>query len=217
MRRRKWWHRILAWGLTMVLGMYLKTLRLQIFGKDRTAKELSKNGTGSVFLVWHDSLLLTPFLKWTTALRPICVLISNSRDGDLASEIGRHYPNVTVVRVKHTSRAGALVETCKLLETGHSVLITPDGPRGPRHQIKSGALYACQKSGASIIPVVYVASHQRMLSSWDKFKIPLPFSKVLLSFLEPLASPPEGELETIKKEIEQKMDDEETALRRTLK
>jgi hypothetical protein len=216
MKPRKLWHRVLAWVLTGVLALYLKTLRIQTVGKERTQHELSTRATGCVFLFWHDSLLLGPLIQWATAFQPICALISNSRDGDIASEIGRQYRNVNVIRVKHSARTAALVESCKLLEERQSIFITPDGPRGPRHQIKAGALYACQKAGAAIIPVVYAASSQKNLSSWDRFKIPLPFSRVIFSFLEPVSCPPEGPLDGVGAEIARKMEEKEAELTKML-
>lgn len=217
MKRRKIWHRLVAWGVVKILALYFKTLRIKVFGKEQTINQLSKQKTGCTFLFWHDSILLCPLIKWTTAFHPICLLISYSRDGDLAAEIGQQYPNVTVMRVKHSSRAGALLESCKLLESGQSLFITPDGPRGPRHQIKPGALYACQKANAPIIPIVYAASRQRTLSSWDRFKIPLPFSHIAFSFLEPISCPEGEDIEEIGRKIEKRMEEEEKALTELLR
>jgi lysophospholipid acyltransferase (LPLAT)-like uncharacterized protein len=217
MKPRRWWHRIAAYVLTKIVRLYIKTLRIQTFGKDRTIQELSTSPTGCVFLLWHDSiLLLVPLVEWATALQPICLLISYSRDGDIAAEMGKQFSNVSVIRVKHTSRAVALVESCHLLNNRHSILVTPDGPRGPRHQIKLGALFACQKCGASVIPIVYAASSQYTLSSWDRFRIPLPFSRVLLSTLEPIPCPAGGGLDQFKEEIERKMTAEEERLQALL-
>ncbi len=212
MKRRKMWHRALAWIVTKILAVYLKTLRIQFFGKERVQHELSTSPTGCAFLLWHDSILLAPLLQWTTAFQPLLLLISNSRDGDIPSEIGRQYRGISVLRVKHDARAGALVDSCKALQMHQSLFITPDGPRGPRHRIKPGALYACQKSQAPIIPIVYAASSVKRLSSWDQFKIPWPFSRVLFSFLEPIFCPNEGSLEHVQADIERKMKAEEQRL-----
>jgi lysophospholipid acyltransferase (LPLAT)-like uncharacterized protein len=217
MRPRRWWHRIAAYFLTLAIRLYLKTLRVQTFGKDRTIQELSTSATGFVFLFWHDSILLAPLLEWATVFRPISVFISYSRDGDIATEIGKQFSNVGVIRVKHNSRAAALVEGCRLLNNRHGLLVTPDGPRGPRHQIKPGALFACQKCGASVIPVIYAASSQYTLSSWDRFRIPLPFSRVLVSVLEPISRPAEGDLNQFRAEIERKIAAEEERLQALLK
>ncbi len=212
MKTRKWWHRIAAKILAKFLRLYLWTLTIQMTGKDRAYETLSTSSKGCVFLFWHDSILLLPSIESATAIQPICLLISNSRDGDLVSEIGAQFGNASVIRVKHSSRASALFAGCKALDERKSLFITPDGPRGPRRQIKPGALFACQKSEAVILPVVWAASRQKTLSSWDRFRIPLPFSKVLLSFLEPVACPKEGDINEISREIEKKMDAEEQAL-----
>jgi lysophospholipid acyltransferase (LPLAT)-like uncharacterized protein len=209
---RQWGNRAAAFPLTIFLKCYIATLRIQVFGKDRTIRELSTSAVGCVFLMWHDSILLSLLLRWVPTFQPICVLISYSKDGDIAAEIGKQFSGINVIRVKHTSRAGALVEGCRLLSSRQSLFIPPDGPRGPRHQVKLGALYACQQCGSPIIPIVYAASRQRTLSSWDKFRIPLPFSKVLFSFLEPIFCPHEGDLEQFRVEIEQKMTEEERRL-----
>ena len=210
MSLRQWWNRAVACLLTPLLRLYIATLRVQVFGKERAIQELSTSATGCCFLIWHDSILLTPLLGWVSAFQPLCILISYSRDGDIPSEVGKRFSGVDVLRVKHTSRAGALMESCRLLSNQHSLLITPDGPRGPRHQVKPGALFACQRSNASIISIVVAASRKVTLSSWDRFYIPLPFSKVLISILEPI--PPDANLELLKAKIEQRMAAEEERL-----
>lgn len=216
MRPRQWWQWLAAFVLTKIILLYIRTLRVEMIGKDRAIQELTTSDKGCVFLFWHDSILLIPLLKWATACQPICILISYSRDGDIASEIGKQFRNVDVIRVKHTDRAGALVEGCRLLDNRHSLLITPDGPRGPRHQIKPGALFACQKSGASVIPIIYATTRQYTLSSWDRFRIPLPFSRVLFTVLEPIPCPVDGDLEQLKTEIEKRMAAEEERLQAVL-
>ena len=212
MNFRRWWNRFVARLATLFLRLYLATLRIQVLGRDRAASEISSSEAGVVFLMWHDSVLLAPLLSWIASLRPVCVLISYSKDGDIVSEIGKRFSGVDIIRVKHTSRGEALAEGCRLLKNRHSLLITPDGPRGPRHQIKPGALFACQQCGSPIIPIVYAASRQSCLSSWDQFRIPLPFSKVFFSFLEPISCPESGDLDQLQSQIEQRMALEEKRL-----
>lgn len=212
MSLRRLCYKVLACIITKGLVLYFKTMRIEIVGKERAAQELTSSSTGCVFLFWHDALMASPLLEWATALQPICVLISNSKDGDLPAEMGKQYRNVRVIRVKAASRTTALLQSCEVLEQRESLFITPDGPRGPRHKIKLGALYACQKAHASIIPVVYAASRQITLSSWDRLRIPKPFSRLICSYLEPVVCPSEGELDTIKTTIEQQMEAEERRL-----
>jgi lysophospholipid acyltransferase (LPLAT)-like uncharacterized protein len=161
------------------------TLRVRFEGKDQIVFALQNASVGSIFIMWHDSLLVSPLLAWVTRLQPVHVLISNSRDGDIPSAVLAHYRSLYPLRVKHLAKAQAIRSACTILEKRCSIFITPDGPRGPRRQIKSGALFACEETGALVIPVSVGMSRCIQLSSWDRFRIPLPFSKVVISLGTP--------------------------------
>ena len=176
-------NKIAAFFLKILLHLYLKTLRVQVSGQETVSQTLKQGPV--IFMIWHDSLLLTPLLMWTTTLRPLRLLISNSRDGDIPSLIAESYKNVSVVRVKHFARQSALIESCRLLRGGSSLLITPDGPRGPRRVMKEGILFASRKENVPIMPVTWEASKTFTLNSWDQFRIPLPFSRVDFHFGTP--------------------------------
>lgn len=174
---------ILVFFLKTLLHIYLKTLRVQISGEECVTQYLRKGPL--IFMIWHDSLILTPLLRHLALYRPLQILISNSRDGEIPSKIAESYKNVFVVRVKHTARSQALTESCKLLRQGSSLLITPDGPRGPRRVMKQGLLFASKKENIPIVSVTWEASRFFELNSWDHFRIPLPFSKINLIYSEP--------------------------------
>jgi lysophospholipid acyltransferase (LPLAT)-like uncharacterized protein len=70
-----------------------------------------------------------------------------------------------------------------------SPAIAPDGPRGPVHQCKPGAVLLSQLTGKPILPVSVAASRTWRLSTWDQFEIPLPFSRVAIAFGEPFKVP----------------------------
>lgn len=114
-------------------------------------------------------------------------LVSNSRDGDvLAATL--HRWGIKVVR--GSSSAGgseAISEMVELIADGYTLLITPDGPRGPHHEMKIGALVVAQRTGASLM---LCAPHYRnafSLHSWDSFQVPKPFSTVDLAWRGPIA------------------------------
>src|SRR5207237_2956860 len=91
-----------------------------------------------------------------------------------------------------------------------SPVITPDGPRGPRFEFKPGALLLSQMSGRPVLPMAYAAS-RAWLIKWDKFVIPVPFSRIAIAIgppfyvprvtdaalLERLAGEMEGELKRL--------------------
>lgn len=77
------------------------------------------------------------------------------------------------------------------VEQGNSLAITPDGPRGPRHEMKMGAVRVAQRTGVPLILVGIAASKKRELRSWDKFEVPQPFSSVVVKYSEPIVVPKE--------------------------
>jgi hypothetical protein len=90
-----------------------------------------------------------------------------------------------------TTRGGipALKQLIKLLEQKTSVAITPDGPLGPPEKIQSGVVLLAKYSGVPIIPWHYEAASQWRLKSWDRHKIPKPFTAVVESYGEPFLVP----------------------------
>jgi hypothetical protein len=75
----------------------------------------------------------------------------------------------------------------KELERGGQVIIVPDGPRGPNREMKPGALKLARDTGAYLVPFTFSSSKKKILRSWDNFLIPRPFSKVVITFGEPLS------------------------------
>ena len=73
-----------------------------------------------------------------------------------------------------------------LLEKGFDAAIVPDGPQGPKYQVKEGVIHIARKTGLPLIPVAYNSSRKKVLSTWDSFLLPLPFSHAVLIYGEPL-------------------------------
>ena len=87
-----------------------------------------------------------------------------------------------------TTRGGAraMIKLTKKALTGHSIAITPDGPRGPRRITQPGIVFLARKTGFPIIPIAAKISRYWELPSWDRFVVPKPFAKVTLAFGEPI-------------------------------
>jgi len=71
-----------------------------------------------------------------------------------------------------------LLEAFRALKQGNDLLVTPDGPRGPRHQISDGAIALALKGNLPIFTVNFTCDRYWQLNSWDRFVIPKPFSKI---------------------------------------
>ncbi len=143
----------------------------------------------SVVAFWHGYML--PVWKYFSKFVP-AALVSQSKDGRLLSALLSSW-GYNVVRGS-SSKGGreALDSIISLLDT-NIVLITPDGPRGPACRFKAGAVVAAQKSGVPLYLVaVHICGCITLKKSWDKFRIPYPFAKIVLSVSEPHLFP--GEL-----------------------
>src|SRR5204862_3717062 len=133
--------------------------------------------------LWHNRLLLISYvLKKFLPQRPGAGLISMSRDGDLVADVTRRFGFDVVRGSSSRMGASALRELEKVLATGHDVLITPDGPRGPAYELGPGIVFLAQKTGAAIVPINMEFSSCWRVNSWDGLLLPHPFAKVRVIF-----------------------------------
>jgi len=154
------------------------TLKVEVKNEDRLL-EAKKSGKSVILAFWHGQLW---FPAYYLKNRGYVGLASQSRDGEYISRVLKKM-GWEMVRGS-TSKGGArsLLRLIKKLQAGKNIAITPDGPRGPRHQAQSGIVYLAQKSNSVIIPGGVAFSKEKVFNSWDRFQLPLPFSKVVLNF-----------------------------------
>jgi lysophospholipid acyltransferase (LPLAT)-like uncharacterized protein len=112
-------------------------------------------------------------------------LISPSVDGELGAMMVRRFGGAVIRGSSTHTGARALRDYYQaLVRENVSPVITPDGPRGPRFKFKPGALLLAQMSGRPILPMSYAAS-RAWLIKWDRFVIPLPFSRIVIAIGAP--------------------------------
>jgi lysophospholipid acyltransferase (LPLAT)-like uncharacterized protein len=174
---------------------------------DRTGLEAYDEVLGSggrcIFALWHARMLP---LIFTHRGRGVGVLVSRSRDGRIIAGIVERMG----YRVAHGSssrgaRSGVL-EMLELSEQGRSLTITPDGPRGPAGVVKPGLVFLASRTGLPVLPVSSAARDAWVLRSWDRLRVPRPFSRVVVAYGDPIAVPPgldERGAETWRVRIEQ--------------
>ena len=138
-------------------------------------------------------------------------LISPSVDGVapsmLVQKIGGH-----VIRGSSTATgARALRDYYEtIVKQEISPALTPDGPRGPVHEFKPGAVMLSQITGKPILPVSIAASRSVRFRTWDQFELPLPFSRVVIAYGEPVRMPrglDAESLERMQREMARKLQD----------
>lgn len=80
----------------------------------------------------------------------------------------------------------ALAELTNEIKNGASTFIFPDGPAGPPKNLKHGIIDLAYETGVAIIPIEFVYGKYIQLNTWDKKKIPLPFSKIVVKYKAPI-------------------------------
>ncbi|MCS7245076.1 MAG: DUF374 domain-containing protein [candidate division WOR-3 bacterium] len=150
--------------------LYLKTLKIETLGR---------KSEHSIYLFWHNKIFaLLEALKDKKGK----VLISPSREGKIASKIVRSYGFEVIESSYRKERMKGAIEIVRTYKSGLSVGIVPDGPLGPRNKIKLELFNLLKKLSANITLVGVGYSKYIELNTWDKFQIPLPFSKVFVMF-----------------------------------
>lgn len=150
---------------------------------------LPKNIPQEPFIVafWHGDMIFQPFLYYQLRKTPnINVIISSHFDGQFIAKIISFLKLNTIHGSSSKNAVRVLITAMKILKKGGDVAITPDGPKGPRHEIADGIIVMAQKTKAKIIIFSCVPSRYWKFKSWDQFTIPKPFSHLDFYASEPL-------------------------------
>jgi lysophospholipid acyltransferase (LPLAT)-like uncharacterized protein len=164
-----------------VIRALAATWRYRILEEHRvTALRASK--TPIVFTLWHGQML--PLL-WHHRDQGVAVLVSEHKDGEVIARI-LQLMGYRLIRGSTSRGAGrALIGLVRTLKEGNDVAVTPDGPRGPRHQFAPGAAVAANRAGAPVVPAVAFVDRYWQLRTWDGFIIPKPFARITIAYGPP--------------------------------
>ena len=137
-----------------------------------------------IFCCWHNRLFLGPHLLPRN--RVINALQSSHSDGMITS-LAFQYLGMNVI-LGSSKKGGmqAFRKMVKRLQLGESIAITPDGPKGPKENVKEGIIKLAQITNTPIIPLVWVTRKSKIINSWDNFVLPYPFSKGIYCFGKPI-------------------------------
>jgi lysophospholipid acyltransferase (LPLAT)-like uncharacterized protein len=170
--------------LVRLLGM---SWRLEFRGVREYDRKLA-GGARCVFAFWHARLMP---LVYTHRSRQIAVLVSHHRDGEW---IARLIERLGFATARGSSTRGGeegVREMLTLARRDHLLAITPDGPRGPAERVKPGLVYLASRTGFPVVPVATAANRSWVFRSWDRFRLPHPFARVVVAYGAPLEVPAE--------------------------
>jgi len=191
----------MTWLASLVFRVVACTWRVRRVGRARVDR-LRRAGDPVVFASWHGrSLLLVP----THRRDPCSVLVSRSRDGDLAALLLRHL-GFDVVRGS-SSRGGVsgMLGLCRHLGSGRTACFAVDGPRGPQGSVAPGAVGLAALGGATVVPVAAACSWGATLRSWDRTEVPAPGSAVVVAYGRPLRVPRQADRSVANRALERRL------------
>jgi hypothetical protein len=166
------------------LSMLSRSWHVETFGREHLEAACLRRGM--LATLWHGRMALA--IPAGTGLN-LSVLVSPSGDGQLVIPLLRRFGYACVLGSSNKNPARAVRELVELLGDGGRIVITPDGPRGPRHSPNPGPAWLARATGFPILPVGLVADKAWYLKSWDRFTIPKWRARVVVSFAEPLDVP----------------------------
>jgi lysophospholipid acyltransferase (LPLAT)-like uncharacterized protein len=180
-----WWVSIaapVAAGLLVALGATWRIVRLRLHERDA----LLDRGERCIFALWHAHLLP---LAFTHRRRSVALLISQHRDGELIARIIARLGYLTGRGSSTRGGEEGIREMLGHAEEGRLLGLTPDGPRGPARRVKPGIVYLASRTGFPVLPVAAAAKGEWVLDSWDRFRIPFPFTTVVVAYGAPIPVP----------------------------
>jgi lysophospholipid acyltransferase (LPLAT)-like uncharacterized protein len=169
-------------AIRLLLGLLGRSYRVSVVGEP-SLRECLTDDRPFILSFWHDSSFIVTYTLRRLLLggrRPVTLLASRSRDGELVTRIVRPW-GLDVVRGS-TSKGGreALTRLYRALQNGSIVILPPDGPRGPSHHAKAGTITLAQMAQVPVLPLAAAAESVWRLRSWDRMVVPKPFTRLTL-------------------------------------
>uniref|UniRef100_UPI00404A3ED4 lysophospholipid acyltransferase family protein n=1 Tax=Cyanobium sp. TaxID=2164130 RepID=UPI00404A3ED4 len=198
-------NRALVWLVGSLLNAYgqlfLITSRLRIEADPEVERLVREQRVPVIYALWHSHVFFVPLFR-TFERRAVSVLLSAHRDAQIVGVAARLRGIRLVFGSSTRGGAKAYLQLLTVLQSGESVVMTPDGPKGPAERVKSGVIRLAQQSGCAIVPVALASSRLHRLKSWDRSLLPLPFSKAVFELGAPLYCPDEALLEPLQQQLE---------------
>lgn len=214
--RRRWHHRpwpqaVLAAAAASYIRLVHRTGRWQLCCDPATAR-LIRARRPFIGAFWHGRMLMIAAawrsllveLDMRDALQPY-VISSDHQDGRLMAQATRRFGLKTVFGSTKQGRVSLLRAARGVLAQGQIAVFTPDGPRGPGMRAKPGVVRLAMTAGVPVVPITFAASNQRLLGSWDRFALALPFARGVLAFGAPLELDRAGDPESARLLLEQQL------------
>ena len=175
----------MPWPASLLVRFLCGTARIRQYPGQLGPAYVEKNKP-FIFAVWHSRII---FAAWYFSFYPTCAMISRHSDGELAAAT---FKKLGIEAARGSTTEGGMTALRKLVQMmnqGLIAAITPDGPRGPARRLQEGVISLGQLSQRPIIPISFSSRHAVRLKSWDRFLVPMPFSRSSIVYGEPIMVP----------------------------
>lgn len=173
-------------------------------------KDLVLSGQPVIYTVWHCQLLFPLYYvrRYYPHLPPLVVMASPSRDGEFIGEVARGLGFTVCFGSRRKGGVKALRELADYCQRGYSCCLIADGSRGPARVAQKGPLYLARETQAPLVPLAVASRWKITFKTWDRFELPLPFSRMAVVVGDPLYVQPGNRgrvLEERRQELENRL------------
>jgi lysophospholipid acyltransferase (LPLAT)-like uncharacterized protein len=183
----------------LLIGLVGWTTRFEVVGCEHF-EAAGDAGQVPIYAAWHECIYLGVYF-WRR--RRIVYLISQSFDGEYIARFLQRFGFGAVRGSSSRGGARALIEMARLVRKGIHVGFTVDGPRGPRHMAKTGAVMLAKKTGQPLLPFHVTAARRWQISSWDRMQLPLPFTRARVEIAAPIYVSPDADEKALASKLDE--------------
>ncbi len=197
--------KLLIPAISNILKLWGASVRTKVYGKDIIEDYILKNSP-SIIAFWHFGLIHLCY--YFRKLPPTVIMISGSKDGEIAARVAKKWGHIPVRGSKMKGGLSALRQMKKLMQQGHNAAIVVDGSRGPARVAQKGVIVLSRETSAPILPLGIAARPVLRFNSWDRMILPLPGSRCVIVCEKPFVVPKDvrgKELESFRLKIENRL------------
>lgn len=174
--------RAVPWLAALLIRLLYLTLKVESI-EDESVVQSWNEDENFLLITWHEQILMMPKGYHGPGVK---LLISRSKDGELLARAMGHFGYGAVRGSSSRGGRTAFRELLGLTKQNVDIAITPDGPRGPRRELKDGVIHLAKVSGRGVVPVAFVCSKGHRFGSWDRFVCPYPTARAVYSYGAPV-------------------------------